>query len=251
MAKEPETGVASILVVDDDHDIRMLLASFLETHGFSVTKARDGLEMQSCLAAGHHDLAILDLMLPGQDGLELCRQLRQKSAMPIIMLTARAEETDRIVGLELGADDYVTKPFNPRELLARIRAVLRRSTGALAPAEPAAPFRTYRFDGWTLSLDRRELTDPAGVMVDLSTGEFDLLLAFLEAPNRVLTREYLLDVARNQPDAVFDRAIDVQVSRLRKKIEPGEASKSGEAAPAVIRTVRGAGYLFVPRVTRG
>lgn len=241
---DQDRGVASILIVDDDSDIRTLLASFLETHGFSVTKARDGVEMQHCLAQGHHDLAILDLMLPGQDGLDLCRQLRQRSAMPVIMLTARTEETDRIVGLEIGADDYVTKPFNPRELLARIRAVLRRSAGAMALPGGAPPLRGYRFEGWTLSLERRELTNTAGVMVDLSTGEFDLLLAFLEAPNRVLTREHLLDAARNQPDTVFDRAIDVQVSRLRKKIEPAEASLP------MIRTVRGAGYLFAPRVMR-
>lgn len=241
---EQDRFVASILIVDDDRDIRTLLASFLETHGFAVTKARDGVEMRSCLEQRHHDLAILDLMLPGEDGLDLCRQLRRHSTMPVIMLTARAEETDRVVGLEIGADDYVTKPFNPRELLARIRAVLRRTAAGPAFTGDPAPVRSYRFDGWTLSLERRELTDPAGVMIDLSTGEFDLLLAFLEAPNRVLTREHLLDAARSQPDSVFDRAIDVQVSRLRKKIEPHEAS------PPMIRTVRGAGYLFVPRVTR-
>ena len=241
---EQDRSVASILIVDDDNDIRTLLASFLETQGFSVTKARDGIEMQHCLDERAHDLAILDLMLPGQDGLDLCRQLRQRSGMPVIMLTARTEETDRIVGLEIGADDYVTKPFNPRELLARIRAVLRRSGGAMAAPGGSPPGHPYRFEGWTLSPERRELTNPAGVMVDLSTGEFDLLLAFLEAPNRVLTREHLLDAARNQPDAVFDRAIDVQVSRLRKKIEPGELS------PPMIRTVRGAGYLFMPRVAR-
>lgn len=240
---DQDRGVASILIVDDDNDIRTLLGSFLEKHGFSVTKARDGVEMQACLARSPHDLAILDLMLPGQDGLELCRQLRQRSTIPVIMLTARTEETDRIVGLEIGADDYVTKPFNPRELLARIRAVLRRSAGMTAPDAGTAPTRGYRFEGWTLSPERRELTNPAGVMVDLSTGEFDLLLAFLESPNRVLTREHLLDAARSQPEAVFDRAIDVQVSRLRKKIEPDEDS------PPMIRTVRGAGYLFVPRVS--
>lgn len=241
---EQDKGVASILVVDDDNDIRMLLASFLEAHGFSVAKARDGAEMRAHLGKRSFDLCILDLMLPGQDGIELCRQLRQGSTMPIIMLTARAEETDRIVGLEIGADDYVTKPFNPRELLARVRAVLRRA-GSLVPAAGGAPsVRAYQFEGWTLSLERRELTNPAGVLVDLSTGEFDLLQAFLEAPNRVLTREHLLDAARSQPDAVFDRAIDVQVSRLRKKIEPGESRSP------LIRTVRGAGYMFVPKVTR-
>ncbi|MBN8533067.1 MAG: response regulator transcription factor [Rhizobiales bacterium] len=241
---EQEKPVASILVVDDDSDIRTLLAAFLEANGFAVMKARDGDEMQRCLDQRRPDLCILDLMLPGRDGLDLCRQLRQRSAMPVIMLTARTEETDRIVGLELGADDYVTKPFNPRELLARIRAVLRRTGGASVPPGGVAPMRAYLFEGWSLSVERRELTNPAGVMVDLSTGEFDLLLAFLEAPNRVLTRDHLLDAARSQPDSVFDRAIDVQVSRLRKKIEPGEASSP------MIRTVRGAGYMFVPRVTR-
>lgn len=241
---DQDKGLASILIVDDDHDIRTLLAAFLQSHGFAVTTARDGLEMQRQLEQRPHDLAILDLMLPGQDGLDLCRILRQRSLMPIIMLTARSEETDRIVGLEIGADDYVTKPFNPRELLARIRAVMRRTGAGPAVAGGPAPARSYRFDGWILSLERRELTDPAGVMVDLSTGEFDLLLAFLEAPNRVLTREQLLDAARSQPDAVFDRAIDVQVSRLRKKIEPEETS------PPMIRTIRGAGYLFVPKVAR-
>ncbi|WP_284179822.1 response regulator transcription factor [Rhabdaerophilum sp. SD176] len=241
---DQDKGLASILIVDDDRDIRTLLATFLQSHGFAVTTARDGVEMQRQLEQRPHNLAILDLMLPGQDGLDLCRVLRQRSSMPVIMLTARADETDRIVGLEIGADDYVTKPFNPRELLARIRAVLRRTGAGPVVAGGTAPTRNYRFDGWTLSLDRRELTDPAGVMVDLSTGEFDLLLAFLEAPNRVLTREQLLEAARSQPDAVFDRAIDVQVSRLRKKIEPDETSHP------MIRTVRGAGYLFVPKVTR-
>ncbi len=244
MGMNQNGSVASILVVDDDHDLRTLLASFLETHGFAVATARDGSQMQRLIEQGRYDLAILDLMLPGQDGLELCRLLRQRSNMPVIMLTARAEETDRIVGLEIGADDYVTKPFNPRELLARIRAVLRRTGGGMAAA-PSATLRAYRFEGWSLSLERRELTDPAGVMVDLSPGEFDLLVAFLEAPNRVLTRDHLLEAGRSQPDAVFDRAIDVQVSRLRKKIEPGEQS------PAMIRTIRGAGYLFMPKVTRG
>jgi two-component system, OmpR family, response regulator len=241
---EQDKGVASILVVDDDNDIRMLLASFLEAHGFVVAKARDGTEMRACLEKGSFDLCILDLMLPGQDGLELCRQLRQRSYMPVIMLTARTEEMDRIVGLEIGADDYVTKPFNPRELLARVRAVLRRTSDIMPAAGGAPSVRAYRFEGWTLSLERRELTNPTGVMVDLSTGEFDLLQAFLEAPNRVLTREHLLDAARSQPDAVFDRAIDVQVSRLRKKIEPRESSSP------LIRTVRGTGYMFVPKVTR-
>ena len=235
--------MASILIVDDDSDIRMLLAAFLEANGYAVRTAQNGVEMRRLLETTTFDLAILDLMLPGEDGLTLCRAIRVSKMMPIIMLTARAEDSDRIAGLEIGADDYVTKPFNPRELLARIRAVLRRSGQNPAGMQTEAASHAYRFEGWTLSLDRRELINQDGVMVDLSTGEFDLMLAFLEAPNRVLTREHLLDAARSQPDAVFDRAIDVQVSRLRKKIEPGEIS------PPMIRTVRGAGYMFVPKVT--
>lgn len=233
----------SILIVDDDHDIRTLLAAFLESNGFAVQVARDGVEMQRLLAQTTFNLAILDLMLPGEDGIALCRDVRRFTAMPIIMLTARSDDSDRIAGLETGADDYVTKPFNPRELLARIRAVLRRAgQGAAGTSQFALP--GYRFEGWTLSTERRELLNPQGVMVDLSTGEYDLLAAFLEAPNRILSREQLLDAARAEPDAVFDRAIDVQVSRLRKKIEPLTDS------PPMIRTVRGAGYMFVPRVTR-
>lgn len=235
--------MTSILIVDDDRDIRTLLAAFLESNGFSVGMARDGAEAQRLMAHAVFDLAILDLMLPGQDGLELCRDIRRESTMPIIMLTARAEDADRIAGLEIGADDYVTKPFNPRELMARVRAVLRRSGAGLKPSSGEAP-GGFSFEGWTLSIERRELLNPDGVMVDLSTGEYDLLFAFLEAPNRVLSREQLLDAARAQPDAVFDRAIDVQVSRLRKKIEPHAES------PAMIRTIRGAGYMFVPKVSR-
>lgn len=235
--------MTSILIVDDDHDIRTLLGAFLEANGYAVQMAKDGEDMLRLMDGTAFDLAILDLMLPGQDGIALCRAIRQRGVMPVIMLTARSEDSDRIAGLETGADDYVTKPFNPRELLARIRAILRRvGQGGGETREAAMP--GYRFEGWRLSIERRELLDPDGVMVDLSTGEYDLLAAFLEAPNRVLSREQLLDAARAQPDAVFDRAIDVQVSRLRKKIEPRDDS------PAMIRTIRGAGYMFVPRVTR-
>ena len=234
----------SILIVDDDRDIRALLAAFLEANGCVVRTAADGGGMHRLLDESTFDLAILDVMLPGQDGLDLCRALRKVSAMPIIMLTARAEEADRIVGLEIGADDYVTKPFNPRELLARIRAVLRRTRGNTSGRPQGHAQRAYRFEGWVLTLDRRELVNPDGVMVDLSTGEYELLVAFLEAPNRVLSRDQLLESARSQPDSVFDRAIDVQVSRLRRKIEPNETS-----AP-MIRTIRGAGYMFAPKVVR-
>ncbi|MCA0400289.1 MAG: response regulator transcription factor [Proteobacteria bacterium] len=234
----------AILIVDDDRDIRTLLAAFLAANGYTAQTAQDGAEMQEKLSRTSFDLAILDRMLPGTDGLALCRQIRQSSTMPIIMLTARGEDEDRIAGLETGADDYVTKPFNPHELLARIRAILRRAGHSGAQTAPESLIRAYHFEGWNLSLERRELVNPEGVMVDLSTGEYDLLVAFLESPNRILSRDHLLEAARSQPEAIFDRAIDVQVSRLRKKIEPGEAS------PPLIRTVRGAGYLFVPKVTR-
>lgn len=233
----------SILIVDDDRDIRALLAAFLESNGYVVETAAEGADMRRRLQATAFDLVILDRMLPGEDGLSLCRAIRERGGPSIIMLTALGEDQDRIAGLETGADDYVTKPFNPRELLARVRAVLRRSGAAVDPGATALR-PVFRFEGWELSPERRELIRPDGVMVDLSTGEYDLLLAFLEAPNRVLTREHLLDAARAEPDAVFDRAIDVQVSRLRKKIEPDDA------AVTMIRTVRGAGYLFVPKVER-
>ena len=231
---------ARILIVDDDGQIRQLLAGFLKENGLDVALARDGVDMRAAVAAERFDLIVLDLMLPGTGGLELCRELRRDSAVPVIMLTARSDDTDRIVGLEVGADDYLAKPFNPRELLARIKAVLRR-TGM---SEPAAARRGFAFDGWRADVLRRELVNPQGVLVDVSGGEFDLLLAFLESPNRVLSRDWLLEVARNRTADVFDRSIDVLVSRLRRKIEQG-----GDGSE-VIKTVRGAGYLFMPKVMR-
>lgn len=234
----PSSG-ASILVVDDDGQILQLVARFLRANGFRVQTARDGREMQSVLAEAGADLIVLDLMLPGANGLDLCRDLRKTSAIPVVMLTAKGEEVDRIIGLEVGADDYLPKPFNPRELLARINAVLRRS--ATSPQPLSGKFRTLGFAGWKLDVLKRELTSPQGVVVDLSTGEYDLLLTFLEAPQRVLSREYLLDAARNRALEPFDRAIDVQVSRLRRKF-----GGSGE----LIKTVRGAGYLFAADVER-
>jgi two-component system, OmpR family, response regulator len=236
-----------ILVVDDDHEIRDLLARFLAKHGLHVSTARDGAEMTRLLDAHGIDLVVLDLMMPGEDGLSLTRRLRaQGCTLPIIMLTAMAEDTDRIVGLEVGADDYLPKPFNPRELLARIKAVLRR-----APAEPdaAAPIsggggHRLRFDGWVLDMATRDLTDPGGVVLTLSAGEFDLLRAFVEHPRRVLSRDQLLDLARGRQAIPFDRSIDIQVSRLRRKLndDPKE--------PQLIKTVRGGGYLFTPDVVR-
>lgn len=233
---------AHILVVDDDGQIRQLVAKFLRDHGFRVTTARDGREMRQVLAGAAVDLIILDLMLPGTSGLDLCREMRKSSSLPIIMLTARGGDTDRIVGLELGADDYLAKPFNPRELLARVNAVLRRVRSDGPPQKASGNLLV--FDGWTLNTQRHELTSPAGVVVDLSTGEYDLLLTFLEAPQRVLTRDQLMDGAKHRIATGFDRAIDVQVSRLRRKID---GSEDGQV---MIKTIRGTGYLFVPSVKR-
>lgn len=231
----------TVLVVDDDGQILQLVAKFLRASGFHVRTARNGLEMAESLRHGPVDLIVLDLMLPGANGLDLCRDLRRTSTVPVVMLTAKGDDVDRIIGLEIGADDYLAKPFNPRELLARINAVLRRSRSRAAQPE-AVRSRMIAFAGWQLDTLKRELTNPAGVVVDLSAGEYILLLTFLEAPQRVLTREYLLDAARNRVSDSFDRSIDVQVSRLRRKIE---------SAGELIKTVRGAGYLFAADVARG
>ena len=234
---------AHILVVDDDREIRDLLARFLTRHGLRVTTARDGVEMLRLLDEKRIDLVVLDLMLPGEDGLSLTRRLRaSRAALPIVMLTAMGEDTDRIVGLEMGADDYVPKPFNPRELLARIKAVLRRvqavGDGVAAPSHGAR----LRFEGWSLDLATRDLTSPDGVMVSLSAGEFSLLQVFVEHPRRVLSRDQLLDFARGRSAIPFDRSIDIQVSRLRRRL--GDDAKD----PQLIKTVRGGGYLFTAEV---
>jgi two-component system OmpR family response regulator len=231
-----------LLVVDDDREIRDLVARFLAKHGYRVSVARDGAEMFRTLQDARVDLIVLDLMLPGEDGLSLTRRLRASSQTPIVMLTAMGEETDRIVGLEMGADDYLPKPFSPRELLARIKAVLRRAGDAAEPGGAAAG-RILCFEGWELDLARRELRGPGEVLVQLSAGEFDLLLAFAEHPRRVLSRDQLLDLARGRAAAPFDRSVDVQVGRLRRKIEPDPKD------PTLIKTVRGGGYLFTPAVT--
>ncbi len=236
---------AHLLIVEDDGEMRALVARLLREAGFRVSTARDGREMFEIMAeaTAPPDLVVLDVMLPGASGFDLCRRLRAQSHVPIIMLTARADETDRVVGLEIGADDYVAKPFAPREFVARVRAVLRRSM--IDPGDSAAAARRLRFAGWSLDLKARELTSPAGAIVDLSGAEHDLLLAFLEHPQRVLSREQLMEVAKRRMSVdASDRAVDVQVSRLRRKIEPDEAS------PAIIKTVRGSGYVFVPTVTR-
>ena len=236
-----------ILVVDDDREIRSLLSKFLAKNGLRVSVAADGREMRRVLDEAKIDLIVLDVMLPGESGLTLCGQLRATTTIPILMLTAVAEDTDRIIGLEMGADDYLPKPFNPRELLARVRAILRRaedrvpaSVGVEAEAEV-----TFAFDGWTLSPGRRQVLDPSERAVDLTGGEFDLLQALVERPQRVLSRDRLLDLTKGRAASLFDRPIDVQIGRLRRKLEAAAVG-----AGALIATVRGGGYMFTAAVTR-
>jgi len=238
------TGAPHILVVDDHREIRDLVSRALTKEGFRASTAADGKAMRKVMADARIDLILLDLMLPGEDGLALCRALRAGSSVPIIMLTAKGEEVDRVIGLEMGADDYLAKPFGSRELIARIRAVLRRSRMEAAAAPERKP-RRYRFDRWSLNTEARELLRDDGVTVPLSTGEYDLLLALVERPQRVLSRDQLLDLARGRAATALDRSIDTQVSRLRKKIEidPGD--------PKIIQTVWGGGYLFTPAVDGG
>jgi two-component system, OmpR family, response regulator len=238
---------AHILVVEDDGPTRHLIARLLRENGFRATVARDGQEMWGTLAHTGIDLILLDVMLPGQSGFELLRALRARPDAPaVVMVTAKGDEADRVRGLDLGADDYLPKPFGRRELLARIRAVLRRARAPGAAAdEPAAggTARRIRFEGWTLETARRELVSPAGTVIDLSGAEYDLLLAFLEHPQRVLARDQISELARGRLADPFDRSVDVLVSRLRRKIE-------GEGGTAMIKTVRGSGYIFLPEVER-
>jgi two-component system, OmpR family, response regulator len=232
---EPSTGPGDlILLVDDDPEIRQLIGDFLAQHGFRVAAAANGAGMDRLIGAEPPALVVLDLMLPGEDGLAICRRL-SAARIPVIMLSALGEETDRVVGLELGADDYLPKPCSPRELLARVRAVLRRNAGA-----ETSGHALYRFAGWSFDPRRRELTSPEGVAVALSSGEFRLLGAFLERPLRVLSRDQLLDFARGPGADVFDRAIDVQVSRLRKKL-------ADHGGGDLIVTVRSEGYMLAVR----
>lgn len=233
-----------ILVVDDDTEIQHLLKKFLRQYGFRVTLAADGREMRKALKSWQIDLIVLDIMLPGEDGFALCRDLRTTSKIPIIMLTAVGEDSDRILGLEFGADDYLTKPFNPRELLARIRAVFRRAEAG-NPTAPDVGDAVMRFAGWRLDFGTRELVGPDETVVHLSSGEFSLLAAFLRRPQEVLSREHLVDIIRGQSSLPFDRSIDIQVSRLRRKIERDPKE------PALIKTVRGRGYQFCAKVVAG
>ena len=236
---------AHLLVVEDDAEMRTLVTRLLREAGFRVSAARDGREMWELFdsPAGKPDLVLLDVMLPGASGLDLLRRLRERGRTPVMMLTARGEEVDRVLGLELGADDYVAKPFAPRELVARVRSLLRRAA-PVAEDRPDPRSRRVAFAGWTLDMARRELLSPDGVAVDLSGAEYDMLLAFLEHPQRVLSREQLMEVAKRRAGAdPFDRTVDVQVGRLRRKIEPEDGS------PPLIKTIRGAGYVLVADVT--
>jgi two-component system OmpR family response regulator len=230
-----------LLIVDDDKELCLLLSKFLSRHGYRVSVAHNGGEMASILEASRVNLVILDLMLPGEDGLVLCRRLRATSTLPIIMLTAISDETDRIIGLEMGADDYLAKVPNPRELLARVRAVLRRA----GPPEARASVdqkRILEFAGWRLDVTHRQLFSAKNALVPLRAGEFDLLLALAERPQRVLSRDQLLDLSRGRTANVFDRSIDVQISRLRRKIEPDPKE------PTLIKTVRSGGYILAANV---
>jgi DNA-binding response OmpR family regulator len=227
-----------ILVVDDDPALRELLATYLGDNELRVTTVASGAAMAEAFDREANDLVVLDLRLPGEDGLQLARALRERAAVPIVLLTGRAEEADRVMGLELGADDYVTKPFSPRELLARIRAVLRRYHAPTDLPARDEQRRAYRFAGWELNLRTRKLSNPQGEKLDLSNGEFSLLAAFCGAPQRVLSRDQLLGLSRLHNAEVYDRTIDVQILRLRRKVE------ADPSHPQLIVTERGAGYIF-------
>lgn len=233
--------VAHLLVVDDDRETCDLIRHFFERHGYRVATAHDEFQMQAQLKRGHFDLVVLDVMLPGRNGLELCRDIRAGSEVPIIMVTAVNETVDRIVGLELGADDYLAKPFEPRELLARVRAVIRRFT-VTGSEKRERPTQTYKFEGWTVDVARRRLWASDSVVVTLTTAEFDLLCVFITHPQRTLSRNQLLDLTQGHAAQSFDRSIDILVSRLRKKLGDGSSKSS------LIVTVRGGGYMFSPAV---
>ncbi|MBS0377050.1 MAG: response regulator [Proteobacteria bacterium] len=233
--------VPHVLVVDDDPAVRQLVTDYLSEHDFRVTGAASGPELLGVLRAGVVDLVLLDLRLRGEDGMNILRQLRSESQIPVIILTGRAEEADRVMGLELGADDYLTKPFSPRELLARMRTVLRR-TQVAPDSRGARVCRAYRIPGWELNLRTRRLTSSSGTEVVLSNGEFNLLAALLSTGNRIVTRDQLIEMSRRYDNEVYDRAIDVQILRLRRKIEENPTE------PKIIITERGAGYRVAVNV---
>jgi two-component system OmpR family response regulator len=241
-APQAMAGPIHVLAVDDDPSIGQLITDYLGDNDIEVTVLGTGKDIAQVMARAMIDLVILDLKLPGEDGMQIARALRSESDVPIIMLTGRKDEADRVMGLELGADDYITKPFSPRELLARIRALLRRSRTHKTVAEGLSRIREYRFAGWELNVRLRRLKSPQGEVVSTTNSEFNLLVAFLAAPQRVLSREHLLELSRLHNDEVYDRSVDVQVGRLRKKIE-----SKGNKSP-LIRTERGAGYVFTAPV---
>ena len=239
-----DSGVSPhVLVVDDDPQMRAMIADYLGEYDFRVTSAADGPGMRKVLASSVVDLIVLDLRLPAEDGMSIARSLRAESSIPIIMLTGRKDDVDRIMGLELGADDYLTKPVNLRELLARIRTVLRRAHTRPSQRSDTEGVRAYRFAGWELDLRTRKLVSPSESVVELTNAEFGLLTAFLNAPQRILSRDQLLEMGKGYDDDVFDRSIDVQILRLRRKIE------ANPSRPDLIKTERGAGYYFDAPVT--
>lgn len=243
------TSGAHILCVEDDREIAALLTEVLQDHGFSPRFTASAAGMNDALARHPVDLIVLDLMLPDEDGMSICRRLRQTSGIPIIMVTAKGEDIDRILGLELGADDYVVKPFNSRELVARIRALLRRAQGH-PESKAAYPSSPMRFDGWHIMPATRSLTDPDGVRITLTSAEFDILLAFCRHAGRVLSREQLIELAHGGHAGPVERSIDVHISRIRQKMEPGakDSTRDGTKGWSMIKTVRLGGYVFTPRV---
>ena len=234
-------SISRIAVVEDDPEISRMMVSYMHEHGFEVSAARSGRDLDRVMSDSKIDCVILDVGLPGEDGLSICRRLRGKSSVPIIMVTGRGSDTDRIVGLELGADDYLPKPFNPRELLARVRAVMRRSVPT--EAAPVETPQTLLFEGWRLDMARRQLSAPDGTPRSLTSGEFNVLALFCQHSRKVLSRDDLLEMLHGRAAAVFDRSIDVQISRLRRKIETNLKD------PSFIKTVRYGGYFFTPLVT--
>ena len=233
------------LIVDDDKEICALLCSYLADFGIEARGVHDGAAMRRAIAEQSPDVIILDLMLPGEDGLTLCRQLRTNGNIPVIMLTARGEPADRVVGLELGADDYVVKPFDPRELVARVHSVLRRARGdSDGKLGGAGESERISFEGWSLEVGTRQLTTPRQMVVPLSNAEFRLLWTFIERPRRVLNRDQLMDAARGQSSTAYDRSIDLLVSRLRQKLDDDPRD------PKLLKTIRGEGYLFDARISR-
>jgi two-component system, OmpR family, response regulator len=235
------TGEPHLLIVEDDREIRALIARLLRANGYRVSAVADGREMDRALGGSRIDLIILDVMLPGEDGLSLCRRLRASSGIPIIILSAKGDEIDRVLGLEMGADDYIAKPFNPREVLARIRAVLRRSAGQ-GGHDTAETASAYAFCGWRVDVTRRFVLDPAGTRVSITEAEFDLLRIFCARPGRLMTRDQLIDLTQGRSAGPNERSIDILVARLRRKMAFGELDAD------FIRTVRSGGYMFTPAV---